>query len=374
MRRAPAALIAALTLALLTTTAHAEKHPRPEAQQPAHVGIAVRVFTPAAPRDWRGSPDHHLHVTVWYPVETSAIETPQLIGPPGSPLLEAGSAAPNAQLIPSLHKLPLIVLSHGTGGSAMQLAWLGTQLARAGFIAAAVDHPGNNGTEPYTAQGFVLWWERATDLSNVIDAMLADSEFGPRIDADRIGAAGFSIGGYTVMELAGAQTDISILFDHCKAEPNYIPCHTAEMKEMGTPEQMLQLTRRTSGVSIARSGESYRDNRVDAVFAIAPYAEVLTEDSLKSIRIPVEVVVGASDPIVPAAINADRIRAFDKTARESILPGGVAHYTFLDTCTAAGKADMGVLCEDKPDVDRDTVHSKVADMAIDFFRHSLQLR
>lgn len=45
------------------------------------------------------------------------------------------------------------MLSHGTGSSAIQLAWLGTVLARHGYIAVAVNHPGNNALEPYTAEG-----------------------------------------------------------------------------------------------------------------------------------------------------------------------------------------------------------------------------
>jgi len=100
-----------------------------------------------------------------------------------------------------------VLLSHGTGGSAVQMAWLGMELARHGYIAVAVNHPGNNATEPYTAEGFALWWERATDLSEVLDGMLADATFGARIDARRVGAAGFSMGGYTVLELAGARNE-----------------------------------------------------------------------------------------------------------------------------------------------------------------------
>jgi len=47
-----------------------------------------------------------------------------------------------------------------------------------------------------------LWWERARDLSAVIDGMLSDPTFMPRIDRQRIGAAGFSLGGYTMIAIA----------------------------------------------------------------------------------------------------------------------------------------------------------------------------
>jgi predicted dienelactone hydrolase len=91
------------------------------------------------------------------------------------------------------------------------MAWLGTELAAHGYIAVAVNHPGNNALEPYTVQGFTLWRERPPDLSRVLDGMLADPRFGDRIDVNRVGAAGFSIGGYTVIELAGGRGEMGNL-------------------------------------------------------------------------------------------------------------------------------------------------------------------
>jgi predicted dienelactone hydrolase len=353
----------------------AEKHSKPAPPASAHAGVAERVFHPKAVRNWRGAAHQELRVTVWHPAPVTAVETPQYIGPPDAPLFQAGSASPHAPFAPSLDLFPLIVLSHGSGGSAEQMAWLGTALARAGFIVAAVDHPGNNATEPYTPAGFVLWWERATDLSEVIDGMLADETFGPKIDKARIGAAGFSLGGYTVMELAGARTDISEVYDRCRAQPDRAECHAAEMKGMGTPPEMLQQVRKTSGISLAASADSYRDPRVKAVFAIAPgLGYALVQESLREIRVPVEIVVGGADPIAPAEENADYLRANIRGAREEVLPGGVAHYTFLDTCTAAGRQSAGVYCSDLAGVDRDKVHEQVAEEAVEFFVHALKLR
>ncbi len=196
------------------------------------VGTVTREFTPVKPRNWRGAEMHSLHVTVWYPAAESAIETQQFIGAPDRPLFEAGMAMPHASFAPSLEPFPLILLSHGTGGSAAQMAWLGTALARAGFMAAAVDHPGNNAQTGYTPAGFLLWWERATDLSDVLDGLLADAQLGPHIDRGRVGAAGFSLGGYTVMELAGARTDISDFYDLCRTKPDQAVCHVPEMHDM----------------------------------------------------------------------------------------------------------------------------------------------
>ena len=60
-----------------------------------------------------------------------------------------------------------ILVSHGSGGAARQMAWLNEPLAAAGFLAIAVDHHGNNLVDGYLAEGFARWWERARDLSVV---------------------------------------------------------------------------------------------------------------------------------------------------------------------------------------------------------------
>jgi predicted dienelactone hydrolase len=361
-------------LVLAVGVARAEKKPAVV----THVGVTQKVFHPKAPRNWRGDAQRDLRCVVWYPAVDTAVETKQVVGPPGAPLFEAGMAATDAELSPSMKGWPLILLSHGTGGSATQLAWLGTALARAGFIAVAVDHPGNNANSPLTAEGFALWWERATDLSQVLDGILADDEFGKRIDQARIGAAGFSIGGYTVLELAGAQTDISELYNACRDNADMAGCMVPEMRalpgDLKTPADILHAVRKTSGESLARSGDLFSDDRIGAVFAMAPaLGFTQTEESLRAIRLPVEMVVGDNDRIAPAKENAAYVRSEIKGAKLTNLPH-VGHYTFLDTCTADGKQKLGQLCEDDKAVDRDAVHAQVAAMAVEFFRKALRVK
>jgi predicted dienelactone hydrolase len=88
-------------------------------------------------------------------------------------------------------------------------------------------------------------------------------------------------------------------------------------------------------------------------------------------RVPVQIVVGAADPIATPKDNADYIRAHIRGAKETVLPN-VVHYTFLDTCTAAGKEKLGVLCADPQGVDREAVHQQVDDMAVQFFDRALR--
>src|SRR5271156_2757628 len=210
---------AAVAVAVLTTS--------PALSQPAlkdgagsesyKVGMAFRSFAPKEPYDWRGAREHTLNVVVWYPAGAIAREKPLVIR--GLDIFELGGAAQDAPLAARAARFPLVVISHGTGGSALSMAWLGEALAAHGYIAAAVNHPGNNAAGPYTAKGFSIWWERAPDLSETISAMLADTKFGNQIDPERIGSAGFSLGGYSMIAIAGGIPDVQGFIRFCDS-PN----------------------------------------------------------------------------------------------------------------------------------------------------------
>ena len=340
------------------------------------VGIEQRKFIPAGPYNWRGAQTHALLVTIWYPADSGAEEQMQWIGPAEAPLFNAGKAIPDAKVAVSLERFPLIVLSHGTGGSAMIMGWLGAGLAAHGYIVAAVNHPGNNGTEQYTMQGFVLWWERARDLSVVIDKMLADDEFGSSIDPKRIGAAGFSLGGYTMIEIAGGITQRSLYLDFCKSPKADAMC-TDPPEFPGLTARFMQ-AEQTAGsdpemqASLEHAGASYRDPRVRAVFALAPaLGPTFQVESLKKISIPVAIVDGDADSNVPVATSAEFFAKTIPHAKLTLLPD-VGHYVFLDSCTYQGRKARPGLCNDGPDVNRDAVHANVVRLAAEFFGAKLR--
>jgi predicted dienelactone hydrolase len=325
------------------------------------------------PYDWRGDPKHVLTTTIWYPAEPTVEEKPLLLGAPGRALFDGGRVAINAALAPSPDKFPLIVLSHGTGGTAGNLAWLGMALASAGYIAAAVNHPGNNAIDGYTVPGFTLWWLRARDLSAVIDGMLADPAFGPRIDSRRIGAAGHSLGGYTVVTIAGGITSIKHFQEFCGssnadtmcASPPEFPGLRARIEALAKSDPAFQAAR-------DEASRSYGDPRVRAVFAMAPaLGQAFLPESLARIRIPVAIVAGATDEIAPVRSNAQSLAATIPHAELTILPRPVGHYVFVGICLPAARAALPRLCNDAPGVDRRLVEAMTAKLAEAFFERNL---
>jgi predicted dienelactone hydrolase len=361
--------IVVLALACLAFS-HFEAMPQEGAGSPPYkIGMTFRRFIPKTPYNWRGAQTHALTTVIWYPAEPSARE--QAIEISGLDIFELGAAARDAKMPTTPAKFPLIVISHGTGGSGLSMAWLAEALAKQGYIAAAVNHPGNNGAEPYTVEGFALRWERARDLSEVITGMVDDSEFGGHIDLNRIGAAGFSLGGYTMIEIACGVSDAQGFVHNCDTNRvDDIPVNPAEYpalvgefrKLIGEHPEVLQ-----------HSGESYRDSRVRSVFVMAPaLGPAFPASGLKKISIPVEIVAGESDQNIPVDSSAKYFAAEIPSAQLHIFAGNVGHYVFLDSCTDAGRKNAPILCVDGKGADRYMVHRDTARMASEFFRSTLK--
>src|SRR5439155_848447 len=105
----------------------------------------------------------------------------------------------------------LVAFSHGYGGHRRQSTFLCTHLASHGYVVAAMEHTGNTmlevvqgvmtlrsgGTLPHpdtVLREFVVL--RPADVSFVIDHILGTDGL---VDADRIGMAGHSFGGWTTL-------------------------------------------------------------------------------------------------------------------------------------------------------------------------------
>ena len=130
-------------------------------------------------------------------------------------------------------QLPLIVYSHGLGGSPVGKGYIDVAVALAaqGYMVAAVFHADNRYSPvkienladfafavaffPVIVQMQAL---RPFALKNMTDHLIADGDFGPAIDRSRIGAFGASLGGEAVAHLVGAGITTTIARDCGKTE------------------------------------------------------------------------------------------------------------------------------------------------------------
>jgi predicted dienelactone hydrolase len=111
---------------------------------------------------------------------------------------------------------PIVVFSHGFHGCATQSRFLMDALASAGFVVVAPNHrdavcSGASWTDKpelsFRQPGRwddTTFHDRAEDIRRLIDALKSDESFRTRVDWSRLGLAGHSLGGYTVLGLGGA--------------------------------------------------------------------------------------------------------------------------------------------------------------------------
>jgi predicted dienelactone hydrolase len=206
-------------------------------------------------------------------------------------------------------------------------------------------------------------WRRPVDLSRALDALLADARFAPRIDAHRVGAAGMSSGGYTVIALGGGIYHPERMGALCQEHPSRRGCRPdARAVFASLPDRDA-------------ASSSYQDPRFRAVFAIAPaLGPGFAADDLAGIAIPVGIVASARDEWVPLAENAGRYAQWIPKAQLTVLPAG-GHFTFLSVCNELGRANARDICIDlDPAVDRAAVHQQVGALALEFFDTHLHRR
>jgi predicted dienelactone hydrolase len=281
-----------------------------------------------------------LRITVWYPAATGSTARPLVIGPPQQPHFEAGSAAPDAPFAadPPGQRRAVVLLSHGFGGSARLMGWFGTALAEAGYVVVSVDHPGNNGIDEMTVPGAILWWERAEDLKRALEIVGQDKIIGPHVDTARVGAAGFSAGGFTALLLGGARADPEHLITFCRAHPDDGVCRPQLEFNVTEADRDRALQNPQVAAAKAKAHDDHSLAAVKAVFAMAPaLVQALDPQSLETMRRPTWIVAGDADVVAPPATNAEVAAPLIPGAQLNMVPQA-GHYAFVSTCTPAAVA------------------------------------
>jgi predicted dienelactone hydrolase len=300
-----------------------------------------------------------LAVKLWYPAAGGTSVAPMSYEHAWKGLAVAG-APYRADAKP----MPLVLLSHGDRGSNLDQSWLAEALAANGYLVASVAHWKNtwNDNEP---EATLRAWERPQDGTAVLDRLLSDEMWRARVDESRIAAAGHSSGGYTALALAGAVYAPMQMSRYCASHESAADCALAGGA--------------VGRIDFSKAGASYRDQRVRAVFAMAPaLGPGIDEASLRAIALPVAIVYAADDEVLrPPELHARRYAAAVPGARVVELPRG-GHFGFMPECTWVTRTFTFFktfdICGRKTDVDRAALHATVAYEALAFLSASLPPR
>ena len=366
LRAVALAVLVAASLTLVLSPARAGE----VSDRDIKVGRLQRAFVDTTRSDWSGEGARPLAATIWYRARDDSTETDWKGG-----VFRFGrtaSGAPFARAEPAA----LIVMSHGTGGSSGQLSWLAEALVRDGFIVAAVNHHGNTALEESQAvAGYVLPGERSRDLSVLIDRLLADEQIGPHIDPNRIGAAGFSLGGFTALSLAGLYLTFDEIRAQCEAGAEIVACRfPSEAKFTLADVRAGAESDPAFRAAIGRSTQAVVDARIRAVYAIAPaLLPLVPAERWSAIQVPSTIVVADKDRQVQAEVLDPLIRRV-LPAADLVRVADAGHYVFLAVCSLRGLLLVGTLCRDPDVTDRAEVHDRIGRDAARFFDAKLGSR
>ena len=115
-------------------------------------------------------------------------------------------------------------MSHGTGGSLASHYDTALALAHAGYVAAALTHPGDNYRDRSRAADVAA---RPAAIRDAITFMLTQWSGRAALDASKIGVFGFSSGGLTALVLIGAVPDLSTVGAYCESHASAFVCGVA---------------------------------------------------------------------------------------------------------------------------------------------------
>ena len=259
--------------------------------------------------------------------------------------------------------LPLVMFSHGTGGNRLACSWFCEGLAEKGFIIVAIDHFGNTFDNPIPKE-FVTFWQRPQDISFVLSELLKDQSYSSKIDPNKIYMAGFSIGGYTSLALAGAKLNWNNIIQFSKTPQG--------VKEINVPEMpgLLQMYQQDSVVQSFKNSPDLLDKRFKAVFVMSPAAGqgFSSKKQMKRVKVPIFIIGAEADSVAPIKTNALHYKKLLPKAMWYLVKGKAGHYVFLNEGTEELRKNMPVFFKDDESVNRSEIHRQMIEKAEIFFK------
>ena len=221
---------------------------------------------------------------------------------------------------------PLVVLAPGLNTDMNALLYVGQTLASHGYAVAALDFPFTSSdtmTAAIKGTGAIppanAWYRQPITVSDLIDQI--EKRWGNRVDTQRVGLLGQSLGGYTVTALAGAELDWPHLVRGCQQlnDPRTVVLNPAIVWQCKAPGRVVKQTK-------------FRDPRVKVAVAVNPVTNpIFSSRSISRVEVPMLVIAGMKDVFAPPVSQQ---LSFFTSLRQ---PGSVlavqksgTHLSFLD--------------------------------------------
>jgi predicted dienelactone hydrolase len=220
---------------------------------------------------------------------------------------------------------PVVVISHGSGGTPLTHRGLAQYLARAGYLVLLPTHPGNNRDDNRLADSPEILVQRPRDVTAMLDWASSTDGFARHAETRRVAVVGHSMGGYTALALAGGQ-------------PHTIARHTR-----GVPAEPIAVD---------------ADPRVAAIVLLAPAAPwFIPEGSLDGVHVPTLMLTGEHDPITGSHGDLVAARLPSTTPLTFRTVAGAGHFSFMAPFSPEMTNPAFPPSQDPPGFDRAAFHA-----------------
>jgi predicted dienelactone hydrolase len=288
--------------------------------------------------------DRALEVLVWSPCASAPSELRM-----GLYLVRASKDCPVLGRL-----LPLVVFSHGQGGTSLAHHDTATALADAGFLVVSFNHPGDSFGDESMASEVAIFESRPADVSRVITHMLKQWKDHQVVDPQSIGAFGFSRGGYTVLALAGAEPSRSASAERfCSSWRSFL----------------IPICRKLSNDPITLKPRA--DLRVKAIVSVDPL-NLFGPSSLKAVKVPVQLWASELGGDGVELAHTQLIQRWLPTPPDYHLASEAGHFVFLAPCPEAFRKEARRICEDPSGVSRESLHASLNRAVVSFFTKTLR--
>lgn len=352
----------------------------PRADAPAFGGRGPRAV---GTREARTDGAAGMPLTLWYPAAEGVATTTRTgygyelkwFVRAAAPVRTVGRAVRDAPAAPVPAAAPVVVLSSGFALPRGGYVWLAERLASHGFVVVAPEHP-----ELMDAALDGFWKgviDRPGDLTEVLDWLDGAAAPGGVLagvaDPGRVAVVGHSLGGTTALAAAGARLDLDGFAQLC-AEPAWSEGEQAFLCDLVLQDVDAMAER--AGLAATPTGlwPSLRDERVDAVVAMASDAFLFGPAGLSHVGAPLLAIGGTDDASAPFAWSSAWAFEHASSGRKALAAlEGAGHMVFAGSCGAVPfyrAIGAGGFCSDAVWA-MDEAHDAVAHLVTAFLQAEL---
>jgi predicted dienelactone hydrolase len=227
-------------------------------------------------------------------------------------------------------RFPLVLVSHGSGGSPLLYRTVSLALARSGYIVALPKHPGNSLGDDELANTSENLRNRPRQLQRLLTGLLADAGLAESLAPEPVIAIGHSMGGYTVLCLAGG-------------EP-----WTRERERLDVPH----------------------DPRLGALVLMAPACGFfLAPHALADVTAPILALTAEHDELTPDSEVRAALAGVPDPSRVTIhtVPSA-GHFSFLSPFPPQMHHPQFAPAQDPSGFDRDRFHRRLPELVLQWIR------